>query len=200
VKKPPQRHRDRILTPEERKEILAAIRDQPFREFVFAMMETGARPGEVRKVTAAHVNLDLGIWVFKEHKTAKRTGKPRIIYLNAAMVELTRKLIEKHPTGPLFTTFRRVRVNGVLTERGFTKNGVRCRFRLLREKLPHLKGVISYTARHSFATQALVNGVGLAHVAELMGHVDTSMVVSHYAHLAGNVAHMREMANKATGG
>ena len=102
VKKPPQRHRDRVLTPEERQEILATIRDQPFREFVLAMMETGARPGEVRKVTAAHVNLELGVWVFKEHKTAKRTGKQRVIYLNAAMVELTRKLVEKYPEGPLF--------------------------------------------------------------------------------------------------
>ena len=44
-----------------------------------------------------------------------------------------------------------------------------------------------------------VRGVGLAHVAELMGHVDTSMVSSHYAHLAGNVQHMREAAKKATG-
>ena len=59
--------------------------------------------------------------------------------------------------------------------------------------------VISYTIRHSFATQALVNGVGIAHVAELMGHVDTSMVSQHYAHLAGNVQHMREAAKKATG-
>jgi site-specific recombinase XerD len=74
---------------------------------------------------------------------------------------------------------------------------VRCRFRILRKKLPHLAGVISYTMRHSFATQALVNGVGIAHVAELMGHVDTSMVSQHYAHLAGNVQHMREAAKKA---
>jgi site-specific recombinase XerD len=116
------------------------------------------------------------------------------------MAELTRRLVEERPTGPLFTTMRRVRVDGVLTERGFTKNGVRCRFRELRKKLPHLKGVISYTARHSFATQALVNGVGIAQVAELLGHVDTSMVSQHYAHLAGNVQHLREMASKATGG
>jgi site-specific recombinase XerD len=59
--------------------------------------------------------------------------------------------------------------------------------------------VIGYMMWHSFATQALVRGVGIAQVAELMGHVDTSMVSSHYAHLAGNVQHMREMAKKATG-
>jgi hypothetical protein len=32
-----------------------------------------------------------------------------------------------------------------------------------------------------------------------MGHVDTSTVSSHYAHLAGNVLHMRETAKKAAG-
>ena len=83
VKKPPQRHRDRVLTPDEREEILRMIPDRHFREFVFALQETGARPGEVRKVTAAHVNLELGVWVFKEHKTAKRTGRARVIYPTA---------------------------------------------------------------------------------------------------------------------
>jgi site-specific recombinase XerD len=77
---------------------------------------------------------------------------------------------------------------------------VRCRFWNLREKLPKLAGVISYTMRHSFATQALANGVGIAHVAELMGHVDTSMVSGHYAHLGGNVQHVRDAARKAAGG
>jgi site-specific recombinase XerD len=96
-----------------------------------------------------------------------------------------------YPEGPLF--------RGPRSKRGNTRNGIRCRFRRLREKLPHLAGVISYTARHSFATNALMNGVGIAHVAELMGHVDTSMVSSHYAHLAGNVQHMREAAKKAAG-
>lgn len=191
VKKPPQRHRDRILTLEERGQILAAIKDQQFREFVLAMMETGARPGEVRKVTAAHVNLDLGVWIFKEHKTAARTGRPRIIYLTPTILEMTRRLVELYPEGPLF--------RGPRGKRGNTRNGVRCRFKRLREKLPHLAGVISYTMRHSFATQALVNGVGIAHVAELMGHVDTSMVSHHYAHLAGNVQHMRDAALRAAG-
>jgi integrase len=111
VKKPPQRHRDRVLTFEEREEILRAIPDRHFREFVFAMQETGARPGEVRRVTAAHVNLDLGVWAFKEHKTAKRTGRPRVIYLTPAMVELTRRLVEKYPEGPLF--------RGPRSKRGF---------------------------------------------------------------------------------
>lgn len=192
VRKPPQKKRERILTPQEREEILNAIPDEGFHDLVFAMMETGARPGEARTVTAENVNLELGVWVFAEHKTAKRTGRSRIIYLTPAMVELSRKLVEKYPEGPLF--------RGPLSKKGFTQNGIRCRFRTLRKKLPHLEGVISYTMRHSFATQALVNGVGIAQVAELLGHVDTTMVSQHYSHLAGNVQHMREAARQAAQG
>ena len=77
VKKPPQPPRDRVLTQDEGKAILAAIKDQSFRDFVFAMMETGARPGEVRRVTAQHVNLALGVWTFAEHKTGKRNHRNR---------------------------------------------------------------------------------------------------------------------------
>lgn len=190
VKKPPQTFRNRILTPAEKKGILEAIQDEHFRQFVFAMQETGARPSEVRRVTAANVNLELGVWVFSEHKSMQKTGRPRVIYLTPAMVELSRKLVAKYPDGPLF--------RGPRSKRGFTRNGIRCRFRNLRARLPHLKGVISYAYRHSFATDALTNGVGIAQVAELLGHTSTDMVMRHYQHLRERTEHLRQAAVKAT--
>jgi integrase len=189
VKKPPQTFRERVLTREERQEVMAAIRDQAFRDFVLAMQETGSRPSEVARVTAAHVNLELGVWVFADHKTVKKTGKPRIVYLTPGMVELTRRLMAEHPEGPLFRTPR--------GGRPFTRNSIRCRFRRLRQKLPLLKGLIAYAYRHSFATDALVNGVGIAQVAELLGHTSTEMVMRHYSHIAGKIDHMREAAMRA---
>ena len=188
----PSNRRTRVLSPEEQAEILAAIKDEPLREFVQAMIDTGCRPGEVARVTAADADLTLGVWVLKKHKTSKKTGKPRVVYLTPAMVELTRKLATKYPDGPLF--------RGPRNKKPFTRNGIRCRFRRLREKLPHLKHFVAYSARHSFATTALVNGVGVAQVAELMGHSSTDMVNRVYGHLADQVAHMREAAKKATGG
>lgn len=170
---------------------MAAIKDEPFREFVSAMQETGCRPSEVARVTAADVNLDAGLWVLKQHKTAKKTRRPRVVYLTPAMVELTRKLVGKYPEGPLF--------RGPCGGRSFSRNNVRCRFKRLREKLPHLAGVVAYSYRHTFATEALSNGVGIAQVAELMGHTSTEMVSSVYGHLAERLSHMREAAKKAVG-
>jgi integrase len=95
-----------VVTAEERKQILAAIPDQAFKDFVFAMQETGGRPGEVAKVTTADCNLELGIWVLRDHKTAGKTGRPRIVYLTPGMAELTKKLAKQYPSGPIFRNTR----------------------------------------------------------------------------------------------
>ncbi len=183
--------RDRILNEVERKEVLGAIRDQQFRDFVFAMQETGCRPGEVRNVIAADVNLEAGIWLLGKHKTAKKTGKPRVVYLTPAMIDLCRKLVLKNPEGPIF--------RGPRENKPYSKNAVRIRFRRLRAKLPHLVGVVAYSYRHTYCTNALVNGVGVAQVAELLGHTSTDMVTSVYSKLSAQVAHLRDAAKKATG-
>jgi integrase len=189
VEKPPAGRRTRIVTPAERVEILAAVRDRSFREFLTALYLTGCRPSEVARVTAADVNLELGVWVFDRHKTAKRTGRPRVIYLCPEMVELSRRLAAERPEGPLFPSRR--------MNRPFSRNAIRIRFRRLREKLPHLKGVVAYSARHTYATEALEKGVGIAQVAELLGYTDTRMVSRNYGHLSQKLAHMREAAKKA---
>ncbi len=189
VKKPPVGRRERILTPAEKQEILDTIKDKPFRQFVFALFETGCRPSEVARVTAGHFDATRGLWVFDKHKTRKKTDKPRVVYLTPAMVELTRELIALYPEGPLF--------RGNRNHRGFTRNGIRCRFRRLRAKLPHLKGVVSYTARHTYTTEALTAGVGIMEVAELLGHTSTEMVQAHYAHLDQKTQHLLEAAKRA---
>lgn len=188
---PPSNRRTRVLTKSEQDEILGAIKDREFRDFVRAMIETGCRPGEVARVTAADVDLGLGVWMLRKHKTARKTGKPRVVYLTPATLELTSRLVEQYPDGPLF--------RGPRGKKPFSSNGIRCRFRRLRQKLPHLDHFVAYTTRHTFCTMALVNGVGVAQVAELMGHSDTSMVSKVYGHLAGQVAHMRDAARQATG-
>jgi integrase len=140
VEVPASGRRTRVLSPQEQAEVLAAIRDQAFKDFVFAMMETGCRPGEVARVTAANFNAELGVWVFAAHKTARKTGKPRTVFLTPAMVNLSTRLAAMYPDGPLF--------RGPRGRRPFTRNGIRCRFKRLRAKLPHLGHFVAYTYRH----------------------------------------------------
>ena len=105
------------------------------------------------------------------------------------MVELTRKLAKRHPEGPLFRNSR---------GKPWTRNAIRCRFRQLRRKLPQLKGVVSYTYRHSYAADALEQGVGVAQVAELLGRTSTDMVMQHYQHLREKRDHLKQAAIQAT--
>lgn len=189
VKLPPIRARKRLLTVTEQAEILSAVDDEEFRNYLVALQESGARPSEVAKVTAANVDLELGMWVFEDHKTADETDEVRVVYLSPRLLDLTRLMVQLHPTGPLFPNRR---------GKMFNRNAVRCRFRRLEKKLPHLGRVQAYLYRHQFATAALEGGVGVAQVAELLGHKSTDMVMRHYGHLSQKVRHMRDMAAKAT--
>jgi integrase len=190
VKKPRGLVRDRVLTPEERQLILGSIRDERFRNFVEAMTLTGCRPGEVAKVAPEHVELTRGVWVFPKHKTVKKTGKPRVVYLCPEAIELTRRLLKEHPDGPLFRNTR---------GHPWTRNAIRIRFRNLRRKHPELKGVIAYTYRASFATDALEAGVPDTTVSTLLGHVGgTGTLHRFYARLAHKVDHLRDAAARAT--
>jgi integrase len=190
LRKPPVRSRERVLTAEERRQIFENYReDDPFRDFLLAMQETGARPGEITTVTGADVDFAAGVWVLRQHKTARKTGKPRVIILTPAMVELTARLAAKHPEGPLFRN-----------EDGnpWTRNAIRCRFRRIRTKLGLGSNLVAYLYRHTFTTDALEHGAGIADVCELLGHTTTDMVMRHYQHLREKREHLRQAAIKAT--
>jgi integrase len=99
LQKPAAKRRERDLTSEERTLLLNAAAE-PFKTFLTALFDSGARPGEVARVTANDFHGD--VWILQLHKTAKKTGKPRVIYLTPSLAELCRKMAELHPEGPLF--------------------------------------------------------------------------------------------------
>jgi integrase len=188
VRKPRPLTRDRILEPGERELILASITDEAFRNYVTALLATGCRPGEIARVSKADCNVERGVWVMVRHKTAKKTGKPRVVYLTPAMVALTRTLCERHPDGPIFRNRR---------GKPWSGTAVRQRFQRLREKYPQLKGVIAYTLRSNYATVALESGIPDATVAELLGHSGTATLHRYYARLSRKIDHLRDAAIRA---
>lgn len=185
MKRPKPMPRQRALTDDEYRRMLRAS-DGCFRVFLFALRETGARPKEVRDLMWEQVQTDR--WVFRDHKTAKKTRKPRIIYLTKPMVRLMEVLRRRSSSQYVF-------VNG--RGKPWTLNAVRLRVQRLKKKLGLAKDVCSYMIRHSYGTYAVLNGVDVATVAELMGHVDTTMVSTVYVHLADQADHLKEAAHRA---
>jgi integrase len=181
---------DRVLTQEERRQIFGAVTDRCFADYLLALAESGARPGEVAKLTPGDVNLELGVWDLSRHKTRKKTARARVVYLTPALLDLTRRLpFAAAPGQPLFRNR-----NG----NPWNRNNVYYRIETLRKKFPHLADVVPYTFRATFATDALERGVPEATVSELFGHTDTRMLHRHYNKISQRVKHLQEAAWKAT--
>ena len=189
VKKPPARARERFLTPEERRKIFDNYGEEDsFRDFLFALEQTGCRPGEVSAVTAQHVDLRTGVWVLDAHKTRGKTGEPRVIILTPEMVEMTKRLMARHAEGPLFRN-----EDG----RPWNRNAIRCRFRRLRKKLNLGGDLVAYLYSHAVATDLLESGTGVAQVSVILGHKGTGMVMRHYQKLEQRRDHLREQLMRA---
>jgi integrase len=99
--KPRAGKRTAVVSPAEFEELLAAVRQPEFRDLLAITWETGARPQESLLVEARHVDLDRGRWVFPAEES-KGEQWPRIVYLSAKALDLTRRLVLEHPSGPLF--------------------------------------------------------------------------------------------------
>ena len=76
-------------------------------------------------------------------------------------------------------------------------NAIRCRINRLKEKTDLPKDVCSYLLRHAFGTNAILNGVDVVTVAQLMGHESLDMIKKVYAHLADKHEHLQDAMEQA---
>jgi integrase len=78
--------------------------DPAFRELLTATELSGVRPQELRRVEARHFDAKRGTWVFpqEENKTGEATGRPRVVFLPPAIMDLSKRLARESPSGPLF--------------------------------------------------------------------------------------------------
>lgn len=67
-----------------------------------------------------------------------------------------------------------------------------------RHEVPDLTGLTAYVLRHTYATQALANGLSGPVVAALLGHTTTKMIDEHYSHLDQRGELLKEAARQAS--
>jgi integrase len=157
-----------------------------FRAFLRLLWLTGARPGEVASLTAEQVTQakDGVLWL-ADHKTA-HLGKHRLLLLSPEALAIARERAEAVGSGLLF----------------FGKDGQRLNCQAIGCRLSRLcvragvKHAIAYGYRHTFATDALANGVPDAQVASLLGHSGTAMLHKHYSHLTARAKVLQEALGK----
>lgn len=188
VPKPKGRSRseEAVISDADHAKLLAAA-TPAFRTVLRVLHGTGARPGEVCAITSETFDPTTGLVKLTEHKT-DHTGRPRLIFPPGDVVELLREQLARFGAGPLL----RSRKGKPFTGRSVTKA-----MQYLRKKTG-IKA-IAYGYRHTFVTDALVNGVPDAHVAALVGHTSTAMIYRHYSHLGSRVDTLREAAAKVRG-
>jgi integrase len=186
LRKPPRMSRGAkaLITPEEFDRLLRAATPR-FRLVLRVLQGTGARPGEAASITAENFDAEAGVVRLAEHKTA-HLGKSRTVYLTAELVELLRQQRERYPTGALLRNRRGLPWTGWSLYKAM---------KATRERAG-VPQAICYAARHTFATDALANGVPDSLVAELVGHHGTASLHRNYSHLYARAAALRSALDR----
>jgi integrase len=184
VEKPQQTRREVYLTPAQWEQMFKLATDDPERDLLSFLREAGCRPQEIRVIEAKHLMDGMVIFPPSEAKGKRRA---RVIHLTDKPREIVERLANLHPTGPIF----RKRKGDP-----WTRNAIRCRFRKFKEKLG-IPDLCSTVIRHVYITDALQNGVDPVSLAELVGHVDLSMIQRHYSHIYRNHEFLKQQAEKA---
>lgn len=177
---PPQGEDGRDLTDPEFRSLLRKA-TPAFRRVLLFLRHCGARPGEMSAIVPEEVQIDQRVIVKRKHKTAKKTRKPRKIYLNDVAVRLLQWLLRTATPGqPIFRNF----YGRPWKTRALCKN-----LRQLREAAGLPDDAKLYGCRHAFATALVMNKESLGTVAELLGHSGTA-TVQRYVHLADKHDHL----------
>lgn len=186
--RPAYQPREEYLKPDQLQQVVAGIaEDDPFLDVAWFLFESGARPQELRGVTAADFEASPRKLVLKR-ESSKGGRDRRVIRLEGRALAIVTRLALKYPEGTLFRNSR---------GQAWTAYAIGNRFRRLSEKtgVP----VCAYVIRHSYVTNALIRGVDPLTVAALCGHKNAKMIMEVYSHLCENDEHMAAAARKAIG-
>lgn len=179
--------RGRPLTDREFAGIIREATDRRFRRFVLFLRYTGARPGEAASAKWSNLDTDRGVIVLKDHKTAHVTGEAREIYLPPQAVRLLSLIARTDRASD------HIFVNAWGNAWG--QSALSQRMDGIRQRAGITDDAKLYGNRHRYATDAILRGVDLATLAQLMGHKGTR-TTSTYIHIAGKDAHLHAAVEK----
>lgn len=181
---PTPRKREYLLPIDDAAKLIEAA-DPATREFLRALLYTGCRPGEVARLTADRVDVAGGTWSVVDKIRGKTGEVYRTVYLSDEALELSRRMLARHPSGYVFRTPRGAK---------WICETWSSRIKLARAKAGLDARLTAYSFRHLYVTRMLIAGVPVATVAQLVGHRGIVMVLSVYSKLGQATEHLRAAA------
>lgn len=187
--KPKRTHRQLCPTMEQWNQVLAHYQDDPFGDFLTVLVDSGARPQELRVVEARQLDLSANppVIVYDDGEIpGKQLG--RKVQLTPRAARILARYAQENPEGPVMRN-----------ERGdpWKKNALNCRFQRLKRSKKFPFHVNCYAARHSLATDLLDKGASVAAVQALLGHRDPRVVLEFYGkHIAERADHLQGLLEK----
>jgi integrase len=177
----PQRPRSKRPYPCDRRRRRRPSSGARFRQVLVFLRFTGARPGELCGLRWEDIDIARQLICLCRHKTIKSTRRPRIIPLHPVVLKLLIHVRRRNDPGPhVFLNHRKTPWN---------RSNLALRVRRARKLAGIPEDAKLYGLRHRFGTEAVINGLDIKTLAELMGHTTTRMT-EHYLHLSGRQAHL----------
>lgn len=183
MKKPRRQIRQEFVPIDRWQELFAAVQTQEAKDFLVMMLSSGIRVQEIKIIEARHREGDRLVYEISESKGRRRS---RVVYLAADALEIVCRLSKENPSGPIFLTSAKT---------PWDKDSIGSMMRRVKKKLG-MKKLAATALRHSFAHARLTAGQDSAVVAQLLGHVDTTMVTTRYGHLASAKKFLSDEANR----
>lgn len=186
MKKAKSKRRARILTDDEWRAVVAGcLGYRSLLELLKVQRETGARPQELRAAEVRHFDRDGKCLRFPADES--KGGIARVIMLTSTALWIVEECVGARTKGNVFRSDRGTPWTREGLHSALTRLQKRCKVKL-----------DAYTGRHSYATDALANGVDAVTVGYLMGHTDPSMVAKVYSHLEQKPEYLRQAAEQAS--
>ena len=143
-----------------------------------------APPGELCRATIADVDRANRIITLKEHKTARKTGKPRRIPIGRKLGELLDQAIGTRTEGPVFLS---------PAGKAWSVPNLSRTYSRLRDSAGLSRELVLYLARHECGTK-ICRAKGIEYARRLLGHANIC-TTQRYMHLDD-----RELGGRAGSG
>ena len=122
----------------------------------------GARPGELCRATIGDIDRTANAIILREHKTARKTGKPRRIPIGRKLGELLAQAIGERQSGPIFLS---------PAGKAWTVPNLSRTYSRLRDLAGLPRDLVLYLARHECGTK-ICREKGIEYARRLLGNAN----------------------------